>query len=332
MCPRACRSSDASPCGAAEPRRSHRLSRTKTATKAATARASHLPLVVRVWREASVLSVSLDMRGTLDACRLFGHPRPVRIGTVPLLGALGVPHAFLAAPLDAAAPEDVCRAAIAQVVGAPSRTVCLANQVHGTACVRAARIPMEADALWSDDARELCAVRTADCGPVLLASSRGDWVCAVHAGWRGLVGGVLTSAVQAYPGDPSELVAAIGPCIGSGTDHFEVGVDVLAAFERAGLAEAMRRRDSHKAYIDLAEGCGLALQQLGVTHIDAAPPCSYASADCFSHRRDVTHGGRHAAGRMASVVGVVTQKRQSVTAVLREVFAMFRAFSETLET
>jgi YfiH family protein len=97
----------------------------------------------------------------------------------------------------------------------------------------------KADAVVCDDPRRVLVVRVADCVPVLLATTDGRWVAAVHAGWRGVIARVLPNAVATLRALRAEdLIAAIGPCIG--VDHFEVGPEVVAEFERVFGADAPR--------------------------------------------------------------------------------------------
>ena len=67
------------------------------------------------------------------------------------------------------------------------------NQVHGTGVVDAATVSqlVTADAAYCDQKNKICAVLTADCLPVLICNRQGTKVAAVHAGWRGLLAGVI---------------------------------------------------------------------------------------------------------------------------------------------
>ena len=76
------------------------------------------------------------------------------------------------------------------------------NQVHGAVVVAAGAIrdadkPLDADAITGQEPGDICAVRTADCLPVLFCSADGVRVAAAHAGWRGLAAGVLENTVSA---------------------------------------------------------------------------------------------------------------------------------------
>lgn len=181
------------------------------------------------------------------------------------------------------------------------------NQVHGCEVWNPPAKPVRpvdaprADAIATDRAGQLLMVRAADCVPVLLCSRDGRAVSAVHAGWRGVVAGVIQRAVDSVcslRGDEaSGLVAAVGPCISAA--HFEVGPEVVEAFEAAGLGHAVRREAGWaKPHIDLPVAVSHQLERVGVAAegIDVSTRCTFADAgDFFSHRRDHGRTGRQAA-------------------------------------
>src|SRR5437764_8216392 len=111
------------------------------------------------------------------------------------------------------------------------------RQVHGIAVVDAALVApggptLEGDASIAAAPCVVCAILTADCLPVLFADLDGKVVGAAHAGWRSLSGGVLQATIDAMrAAGAGEITAWLGPAIGP--QAFEVGPDVLAAFEAA---------------------------------------------------------------------------------------------------
>jgi YfiH family protein len=180
------------------------------------------------------------------------------------------------------------------------------SQVHGTTVVEAGQagpLPL-ADAQWSRTKGIACAVMTADCLPVLLCSVAGDVVAAAHAGWRGLLAGVLEATVAAMDTQPSNVLAWLGPAIGPAA--FEVGEEVRAgflssatAFDTATVAACfvpVPKRPRHY----LADLCALArirLQGVGVTSVFGGNWCTHSDSErFFSYRRD----GQ--TGRMASLI------------------------------
>src|SRR3569623_802549 len=111
------------------------------------------------------------------------------------------------------------------------------QQVRGITAVDAAAVQRECEADASHARRRdvVCAVLTADCLPVLLCDRGGTVVAAVHAGWRGLLDGVIENTVRAMQCPGADLMAWLGPAIGP--DAFEVGAEVRTAFiERDGAA------------------------------------------------------------------------------------------------
>ncbi len=156
-----------------------------------------------------------------------------------------------------------------------------------------------ADAIVSDVTSAMLAIRIADCAPILLASDDGRIVAAIHAGWRGVVSGVVARSVAEINtlGITSDrIVAAIGPTIG--VKHFEVGAEVAREFHTAGLSAAIDTIAYAKPHINLVAAIKLQLQQCGVTHVDGGSLCTYANAtDFYSHRRD--HG---TTGRMVAII------------------------------
>jgi YfiH family protein len=167
----------------------------------------------------------------------------------------------------------------------------------------------KADAVATDDPTAVAAVRVADCVPVLLATADGRAVAAVHAGWRGVVAGVVlrgAEAVRQLAGDPAApLLAAVGPAISF--DAFEVGPEVAAEFERAfgGDAAGLLKpsRNDGKAMVDLRGALVIQLRSMGpdAEAIDVSDRCTFRDdAEFFSHRRD-----NGVTGRMAALVGPV---------------------------
>lgn len=162
------------------------------------------------------------------------------------------------------------------------------KQVHGARAVKAAEAPgQEADALVAAPMGEPVAVgvRVADCVPVLVASADTGGVAAIHAGWRGVVAGVVPAGVELL--GRGALVAAIGPCIGACC--FEVGAEVA---ERIGF---VTRRAGEKAYVDLRAAVRAQLRVLGLADeaIDDVPGCTKHEPERFhSFRRDGANSGR----------------------------------------
>lgn len=173
------------------------------------------------------------------------------------------------------------------------------NQTHSVDVVDAtAALAQLRDADASVDAtgKVACAVMTADCLPVLLCDEAATVVGAAHAGWRGLVGGVIEATISRMNAS-GRLLAYLGPAIGP--DAFEVGAEVRAAF----VAHSAR---AASAFTDIGDGKYLAdiyalarqrLQDAGVTAVYGGEYCTVLQReDFFSYRRD----GQ--TGRMVSAI------------------------------
>src|SRR5678810_851755 len=104
------------------------------------------------------------------------------------------------------------------------------HQVHGATVIDAdtTTTVVKADAAVARRKGVVCAVKVADCMPVLFADDEASVVGAAHAGWRGLAGGVLEATLQEMRIPPQRISAWLGPAIGPGV--YEVGEDVLAYF------------------------------------------------------------------------------------------------------
>ena len=133
-----------------------------------------------------------------------------------------------------------------------------------------------ADGMVTQSRRPVLGLLTADCAPVVLLGRR---LAVAHAGWRGLVGGVVAAA--AVPAGPVRT-AWVGPSIRSCC--YEVGAEVVEAFTAAGLPVADGR------HVDIAEAAAAALRACGVPRIAASDVCTACDPRWFSHRRDGTTG------------------------------------------
>ncbi len=179
------------------------------------------------------------------------------------------------------------------------------EQVHGISSIwvdekTTSIIP--ADAAMTKQRGIVCAVMVADCLPILLCDRIGTVVAVIHAGWRGLAGGIIEQTVTAMHVNHNDLIAWLGPAIGP--DHFEVGTEVYDAFVQQDkqAEQAFVLTDSVKKKW-LADIFLLARQRLlraGITQIDGGGICTYCdSARFFSYRRDGE------TGRMAALIWLV---------------------------
>jgi len=176
------------------------------------------------------------------------------------------------------------------------------NQVHGINVVEAthAYLNQDADAIFSKQTNEVCAVLTADCLPILLCNREGSKVAAIHAGWRSLSCGVVENTVESLSEVNDEWLAWLGPAIGP--QCFEVGNDVWHAFvSRDPLsATGFKPKNSNKWLANLYQLAKIRLTTLGINNTFGGDYCTYTQADLFySYRRN-----RGEKGRMASLIWI----------------------------
>jgi hypothetical protein len=203
--------------------------------------------------------------------------------------------------LTADRPEAVQRnrAKLHDDVGVPPALI---RQVHGTTVRRIATLPVEGMMPLPDEGLELPEadgqatalrevapmVMTADCLPIALAGEGA--VAMLHAGWRGLAGGIVATGVQALRdlGVDGPIEAAIGP--GAGGCCYEVGEEVHAEFADVGPHVRTRRN------LDLKAIARDRLEQAGVAAVHDVELCTICSEEnlFFSHRRDHGVTGRQA--------------------------------------
>ena len=175
------------------------------------------------------------------------------------------------------------------------RTIQWLNQTHSNRVVAAcgSSVIADADGCFSAEPGLACAVLTADCLPVLIAAKDGSQVAAVHAGWRGLAGGIVINALEQFQTD---VTVFLGPAIGP--QHFEVGPEVREAFSWAS-DRCFRPGNADRLMADIYQLAREQLYSSGVHDVAGGNVCTVSDSENFySYRRDgVT-------GRMASLIWV----------------------------
>lgn len=225
-------------------------------------------------------------------------PAPVRACVSTRSGGCSAPpwQALNLATHVGDAPDDVAenRRRLREAAELPAEPVWL-SQVHGTTLVEALPgAPVEADASYTRRRGVVCAVLTADCLPVLLCDRAGTTVAAVHAGWRGLLAGILPQTLAAL--GEADWLAWVGPGISASV--YEVGHEVMESFVHAdpaarGFFEPMGGRFR----ADLPALAEWQLRRSGVHQVTRYPGCTLREPQrFFSHRRD------GATGRFASLI------------------------------
>lgn len=171
------------------------------------------------------------------------------------------------------------------------------EQIHSDRVIKAVpNMPtQQADASYTDQCGVVCAVMTADCLPLLICAVDGSQVAAIHAGWRGLLAGVIGNTVSVF--GQRELMVWLGPAIGP--DCFEIGSEVRDAFMKksAESANAFKPGKCGKWLADIYQLARNELSDLGITRIYGGKLCTVTDPDrFFSYRRETT------TGRMATLI------------------------------
>ncbi|MEI7840153.1 MAG: peptidoglycan editing factor PgeF [Methylococcaceae bacterium] len=170
------------------------------------------------------------------------------------------------------------------------------EQIHSNIIVEASAelILPKADASFSHQKNVVCAVMTADCLPILMCSTDGAQIAAIHAGWRGLENGIITNTVAALKN--TDLIVWFGAAIG--VDCFEVGDEVRDAFlkKSADYATAFKKNGSNWL-ADIYQLARIELASLGITHVFGGEFCTMTDTERFySYRRE------NQTGRMATLI------------------------------
>ena len=166
-----------------------------------------------------------------------------------------------------------------------------AKQIHSAVALPAqAGWCGEGDALFTEEAGLALSVMTADCVPVLVAGPEG--LAAIHAGWRGIVGGVIPEAIGKMKGRPEEMTAWVGPTIG--VCCYEVGEDVAGQVVGASGPEAAVAGPAGKPHLDLPGAARAQLRKAGVGDVVVLPRCTRCDGTTlWSYRRDGKLAGRN---------------------------------------
>jgi purine-nucleoside/S-methyl-5'-thioadenosine phosphorylase / adenosine deaminase len=196
----------------------------------------------------------------------------------------------------------VNRTRLCEAVGADPDGATMAWQRHGATVTRAqprgivtpGTVYDHCDGLWSDAPGRAMVLLSADCMPIAIARADGmrPAVEILHAGWRGLLAGIVAAGVRAL--GSRTLAAAIGPSIGPCC--YEVGEEVATPFRQAFGDDVV-----HDGKLDLWTSAERALRAAGVESVERTDVCTSCDRErFFSHRRD--HGRTGRQGVIAFVV------------------------------
>lgn len=168
------------------------------------------------------------------------------------------------------------------------------RQVHGARVVRGDDVEAGGEAVAADavvlaSPGRVGGVLVADCAPLALVGRGG--VAAVHAGWRGLLAGVVGAAADALRQAGVEPVRAlVGPCIRPCC--YEFGEADLATVEGSFGRQVRGTTNAGAPALDVPAAMRSALAGAGLERVWELGVCTACSPDYFSHRRD-GRTGRH---------------------------------------
>ena len=170
------------------------------------------------------------------------------------------------------------------------------NQTHSSICIDATSINtiIEADASYTSKVGVVCGIMTADCLPVFVSKIDGTMVGIAHAGWRGLISGVIENLIHSFNSNGEDLVVHFGPAISK--NFFEVGEEVkrLYLLKNINLERSFSTKNNRN-YLDLYEAARIILEGFQIKSISGGDRCTYReSNDFFSYRRDGIKSGRMA--------------------------------------
>ena len=187
------------------------------------------------------------------------------------------------------------RLMLRSIYGLPSDPVWM-NQTHSSICVNALsnkRI-VEADASFTINPGVVCAILTADCLPLFVSKKDGSMVGIAHAGWKGLISGVIENLIESFHCNGDDLIVHLGPAMSK--NYFEVGVEIkdLYLSKNSNFARSFSfYRDKH--YLDLYDAAKVILESFNITLTSGGDRCTFKESDVFfSYRRDGINSGRMA--------------------------------------
>ncbi len=175
----------------------------------------------------------------------------------------------------------------------PARTV-MANLAHGSRIAVAEErdagkiIEQEADGLVTSVLGLYLGITAADCLPIFFFDLNLRAVGIAHAGWKGIVSGILGSMIHIFHSEfnigPEMLKVEIGP--GICVNHYSVSEERIESFKSV---SPVSKRRNNIVYLDLKETARKHLKKLKVGEIVVSPECTYClSEKYFSARHDKT--------------------------------------------
>ena len=165
------------------------------------------------------------------------------------------------------------------------------NQVHGNkleTIFSHSSFPVdETDSLFSSNSNLALGVLTADCLPIALSKNDGSEFAILHAGWKGLLSGVIESTLTTFTKGCSDVSAWIGPSIS--LKNYEVGNDLYESFiDKDDGSESNFIEKGHGKWLFSLHGEAKRILGKYDINADFSSECTFESESLFSYRRDQT--------------------------------------------
>jgi YfiH family protein len=183
------------------------------------------------------------------------------------------------------------RQALKDLLALPNEPIWL-NQTHSNHCILAEEDDIRtADAIVTRQTHHPLAILTADCLPIVLCNQAGTEIAAVHAGWRGLVNGIIENTLAKILSTPDTLMAWIGPAICQ--KCYEVGPEVKQNYiQQYPFTESAFQEQGTSQYANLPHMAELILRSHGVQAVYQSNACSFEQEHHFYSYRRQSQTGR----------------------------------------
>ena len=194
-------------------------------------------------------------------------------------------------------PENVLanRSILRNHYNLPSEPVWV-NQTHSSICINASLNDslVEADASFTSKPGVVCGILTADCLPVFISKKDGAMVGIAHAGWKGIVSGVIEGLIQSFDCNGNNLHVHLGPAISM--NSLEVGEEIKSLYlsKNDNFSRSFSIRNGRN-YLDLYDAVKVILESFNISSISGGNRCTFEESNhFFSYRRDGINSGRMA--------------------------------------
>lgn len=196
---------------------------------------------------------------------------------------------------------------LCQALGLDSKRLAVPGQVHSSIVVIAdeKNTYKEVDGIATDESERPVLLHFADCTPVIIFDPKTPVLCIVHAGWRGTAGAIAKNGVklmvERFGSKPADMVAAVGPAIGSCC--YPTGDEVVTKLTAtvSNIADLVTFKDG-VPHPDLKAVNAMQLLESGVGEVDVTDICTACQPELFySHRQSGGKTGRQ--GAIGSIVG-----------------------------